>query len=331
MANDEVIKIQHFLPRCYLNGFVNSTGKVITLNLEELIKYNKIPQPKEYTPAQFCYENDFYTLEEGMESFGVKDIEDKYYIEKKFNQYERKYQNLIDKIRISQILTIEDARFLVHIIFDIKFRNKYFREKIVAPQQAKMVNDASDEIKELIINDDDYIGKYEGLTREEVLTLSESMRERLSSDPDFKKKAHLSAIYRQNDGYSEALSLTKEKFLHSTWQIMESEGQFISKDNPGSSIDAENKINNFLTTKDFLFFMPLTSSICFSMSSVVIDVSFNSSSISKNLNKVKAEQLMIDASNNSTLHHFNKYIYGSDLLLMKDISKNLHLNSAQVK
>lgn len=326
MANEEVITAQHFLPKCYLNGFVNNRGKLSVLNTETLTKYGKVPNPKEYTPTQICYEDDFYTLEPGIEAFNVKGFSDKYYVEKKFHEYERHYHEIINKIKESQFLTTGEASFLVRVIFDIKIRNKYFREKIIAPQQSKIVNYASDEIKKLLLNDPEYLGKYEGLTIDEILSLSDLVKEKLLSNSDFKKNAHLSMLYRQSDGYLEGLSLAKKKFLSSKWIIMESPGQFISNDNPGFSMDENNNIINFLTKDDFLFFMPLTSSLCLTMSSAIIDQDFISTPICKNLNKSEAPEKIIETSNSFTTRHFNKLIYGSDMIQMDKISKKLRIN-----
>jgi len=323
MEQREIIKVQHFLPQCYLQGFAGDNGKLQTLNLELLLEHGKIPYPREFTPAQLCYEDDFYTLGEGMETFNVKDVADKYTIEKRFHAYENKYRDLISKIEKGGVLQSDDAAFLIRIIFDLKFRNKYFRDKFIAPRQAEVVNEASDEIRELIVNDPDYLSKYEGATEAEILTLSDDIRKKLLNDPDFKKNAHLSALYRQEDGYADALNMLTPKLLHCQWVVLKSDHQFVSNDNPGCSMDKNSLIHNSYFERDFMFFIPLTSSFCLTISDAGIDMDHYNDPRYKRFPVVKAPQSMIDSSNNFAFRHFNKFVYGRDKNLLSQLAKTL--------
>lgn len=302
-----------------------------TLNLETFIKYGKIPYPREFTSAQLCYEDDFYTLGEGMEAFNVKGVSDKYQIEKSFHSYERKYQQLIAKIERGQVFTSGEASFLIRIIFDLKFRNKYFRDKLIAPRQAEVVNDASDQIRQLILNDPEYLGKYEGALVDEILALSDAVREKLLHHPDFKKNAHLSALFRQKDGYKDILDILLPKLLHCRWVVLASDNQFISNDNPGCSMDKNNNIHNSYFDKDFMFFIPLSSSLCLTISDAGIDMDFYNNPNYKSYPRVKALQAMIDTSNSFAFRHFNKFVYGPDKQLLEQLAKTIEVNKSHVE
>ena len=109
---------------------------------------------------------------------------------------------------------------------------------------------------------------------------------------------------------------------------MESNGQFISNDNPGFSIDENSNINNLLINKDCLLFMPLTSSLCLTISNAFVDKDFQKEAISKRFLKRPAEQEMIDFLNNSTLRYLNKFVYGSDKIVLTEMSKKLRVSKS---
>lgn len=323
-VSNQEIKDQHFLPQCYLKGFTNENGKLFALNLQIFIDHNKIPKIKEFTPAQLCYEEDFYTLGEGMEAYNVKNYSDQYEVERSFHDYENKYQGIVGQIKVQHGLASKDAFLLIQIILDLKMRNKYFRDKYVALKQNEIVNNVSDEIQEIIQNDPEYVATYGGATKEEILAVSETVRETLLNDPDFKKKAHLSSLHRKEDGYNAMLADTIPKIMNYQWIVFESEGQFIANDNPGFSMDDKNKIHNSFFEKNFIFFMPLSSSLCLTISDRERDNDFVENPDFKKISVLKAPQGFIDAPNTFALRHFNKFIFGPDKEIIEVIAKGLH-------
>jgi len=320
MKKEEVITDQHFLPQCYLKGFTNESGKLYALNLEAT-KYGKQPSLKSYFPSQICYGHDFYTIGKGLETFNIKNIQDKYRVEKEFHAYEKDYQLLIDRICQGNQLAAHEASFLIRIIVDIKIRNKYFRENFIGSRQGEVIMAASNEIKDRLLNNLDYIKKYPGGTIDQMLNISDSVRAELLNDLDFKENAHLSVLIRKTDGYEDVMNKLIPKLLHCKWVIIESNKKFISNDNPGCSIDKNKRIHNSYFEKDFVFFMPLTSSLCLIISDESTDTDFYENPGSKKLLKVKATQDMINISNDFCFHHVNKLVLGSDKSLLEQLAK----------
>ncbi|SEN04326.1 Protein of unknown function [Mucilaginibacter gossypiicola] len=319
---EENIKDQHFLPRCYLQGFTNENGKLQTLNLELFAKRGKKPYPREYAPSQICYEEDFYTVGD-MTGFNVSDNGDKYVVEKSFHRYENHYHKLIDQIKAGQALAIGDAGFLIQIIFDIKLRNKYFRDKYIEPNQSKVVNEAADELKKQLSEDEEYFKKFHGASLKDMLDLNEKIRKMLINDKDFKQKAHLSTMMRKEDGYRIALETIMMKFIHCPWVILESPGNFITSDNPGSSMGEDGEIHNFFLQKDFIFVFPLTSSLCLTISDSQGDPYFLKNPAMKVYAKGPAPQDMLETSNGMLFRHYNKIVFGPHKNILTEYADKL--------
>ncbi|WP_158827551.1 DUF4238 domain-containing protein [Mucilaginibacter lacusdianchii] len=323
MGEQQEIKDQHFLPQCYLNGFVNEKGKLFSLDLKLFVERGKRPYARESNPAKICKDVHFYTVEEDAKVYNLSKVTDKFLVEKSFHEYENTFQELITKVTSGPTLSVNDASRLIRIIVDLKFRNKYYREKLIGPRQTEVINEAFEEIKATFVNDPEFRTKYLGITPEEMAAINHSVKGMLLNDPKFKKHAHLSSLVNREDGYDTLLTSLVPKLLKCRWVVMRSNGKFISNDNPGCVIDSDNKIHNTYFDHDFLFFMPLTASYCLTISDASEDPFFLAAPTVKQFPMVEASDDMIRMSNNFAIKHFNKIAYGPDKALLDELAQEL--------
>ncbi|MEO3402951.1 DUF4238 domain-containing protein [Mucilaginibacter sp. CAU 1740] len=327
MSNDQEIIDQHFLPQCYINGFVNESGVLYTLDLKLFAERGKVPYARESTPAKICKDKHFYTVDERAKVYNLGGVIDKYQVEKSFHNYENNFRQLIAKITTGAPLTYNEASSLIRIIIDLKYRNKFYRDKMIEPRQGRVIEEAFVELQSSFDNDPAFRAKYEGITPQEWAAVNQQVRDQLLNDPDFKKSAHLSSLVNREDGYEALLQSLIPKLLACAWVVLKSDGQFISNDNPGCSLDSNTKVNNTYFDKDFLFVIPLSASVCLTISDAQQDISFINDQHFKRYPVVDAPQNMIEMSNSFAVKNFNKIAFGPVKTLLDDLAKNLRIEN----
>lgn len=327
MNNEQEIIDQHFLPQCYISGFVNASGILFTLDLKLFVERGKVPYPRQSTPAKICKDKHFYTVDENAKVYNLGNVIDKYQVEKSFHDYENNFQELIAKVTNGTTLTFDEASKLIRIIIDLKYRNKFYRDKMIEPRQRDVISEAFVELQSSFDNDPEFRAKYEGITLEEWSIINQEVRDKLLNDPDFKKNAHLSSLVNREDGYETLMQSLIPKLLTCAWVVLRSDGQFISNDNPGCSLDSNTKVNNTYFDKDFLFVIPLSASLCLTISDAQQDIAYINDNRYKNYPVVDAPQKMIEMSNSFAVKNFNKIAFGPDKTLLDDIAKNLRIET----
>jgi len=115
------------------------------------------------------------------------------------------------------------------------------------------------------------------------------------------------------------------KLLNCTWVVFKSKNKFISNDNPGCSMDSNTRIHNTYFDKDFLFTIPLTSSIILTISDAQKDTSFIKDSRYKCYPVFDASGDIIETSNSFAVKNFNKIAFGPDKDLLDEMAKNLKI------
>ncbi len=286
-----------------------------------------MPYARQSTLAKVCKDEHFYTVDDSAKVYNLGGVTDKYLVEKSFHAYENSFQALIAKVSSGSPLLHSEAASLLRIVVDLKFRNKFFRDRFIGPRQGEVVNEAFTEMAETFDNEAVFREKYAGATPEEMASVNQTVRDFLLNDSNFKKNAHLSSLVNRGDGYEALMDMLVPKLLNCQWVVLKSAQQFISNDNPGCSMDKATQIHNTYFDRDFMFIMPLTSSICLTISDAQIDMAFYNDNRYKGYAFVNAPREMIEVSNSFAVRNFNKIAFGPDKASLDDLAKQLKIVS----
>jgi hypothetical protein len=271
---------QHYLPQCYLREFCNRDGKLHTLDIT-LLKHKRKVFDQARFPAEVCRSIDFYTIQSNFnKSFQHLSNVEPLFLEKIFHNYERKYPELLRKIKSSQQALIRaDAALFLYALVDIKIRNPYFREKVVKANKDKFFSEMGIEYRNEVARLD--LSEFPNLTNESLMNLWDDVSSPFQNDENFAKNTHISSmVLRQQEDVNVQEQIVNH-LLKFQWLVFKSKGLFITNDNPGVSLDQNMKVQNTLFNGQFHFFMPLTPSLCLGISPVIEDLKYCQNNISR--------------------------------------------------
>jgi hypothetical protein len=128
MANKKGEK-HHIVPKVYLESFTDVNGEMIKLRID----LPKKPLPTSTNPAKVCYKPNFYRFEHHIPaSNGIAFPPN--VLERSGFLYENSLKELIELLTTgTRVLPFGKASNLVRILFDIKIRNEYIRNRSLSP------------------------------------------------------------------------------------------------------------------------------------------------------------------------------------------------------
>nr|WP_232325422.1 DUF4238 domain-containing protein [Pedobacter panaciterrae] len=314
---------QHYLPECYLKEFTNAEGRLHTLDIN-LLKHKRKVFDEPRFPAAVCRSKNLYTIKPEF-SKGFKHLKGLHpmYLEYKFQDYEKHYPALIDKLKRGQdYLQNDDARRLIYTLVDLKIRNPYFRENSIRGKQEPVIDNLFDSYREQIKHID--LRQFPNLSEESMLKTMDDVKASYMNDEDFAQKTHISSMVQRNkDEYSIHQKIT-DHLLRFEWLMLVSDNEYITTDNPGVSLDKNNVIQNTKFDENFFFLMPLTPSLCIGISPTILDKSYDPRIGKKRLLFGKAVPQMIDIVNQMHGHHLTQYVFANNKALIDRIASRIN-------
>lgn len=288
----------HYVPEVYLSRFsLNSTGDLYTLKAKSKFK----EKVKTKNKSQICYTINGYKFDNN-EIIKQFNIQDNNIIEKTAFDYENsKLKTLFDKIDYFNNLTKSEFRDLLNIILDIKARNPIFSESI------KNINTSSkyfdNRLKGLKCLSKKLCEKY-GLDPKIVDNVQKDVKQKFANQ-NYKLNAHKSNFLNPHPVREELLDILVnwEAFILYT----EYNNPFITSDNPGYTIQPDNKILNMEFGKVDRFIFPVSpksSLVLFKNNRKTLD-------IYKELKFKKATLRMVLDINRGTLINSNQILIGN--------------------
>lgn len=317
---------QHFLPECYLREFTNREGKLHTLDLN-LFRFGRKVFDNTRYPAEVCRIRDFYTIDPNLakESADLMHL-DPYFLENKFGEYESKYPKLIAKLKRGQsYLQKEDASLLMLIVLDFKIRNPFYRDRVFEKGKKEVIEKTHDELRRKVGElNDDFIRRVADQTREEMMMDIDALQLKYMADEDFVERLHLASLARRKQDEDGLYRSFCNHLLQFEWLLLRSNQSFITTDNPGFSLDKDSNVQNTNFGDVFSYFLPLTPSLCFAVSSQGIDRNFQSGAGKKQLSIRNTDTEMIRVINESHGYYFTQHVFANTSELINQIAEQIN-------
>lgn len=323
---------QHFLPQCYLREFTNSEGKLHTLDLN-LFRFGRKVFDNTRYPMEVCRSKDFYTIDSNLTKDSTELMHaDPYFLENKFGEYEGKYPKLIAKLKREQsYLHQEDASLLMLIVLDFKLRNPFYRDRVFEKGKQQVIEKAHDELRRKVGQlNDDFIRRVADQSRAEMMMDIDALQLKHMADKNFAERSHLASLIRRKKDEDGLYRSFCNHLLRFEWLLLRSNQSFITTDNPGFSLDKNNNVQNTNFGDDFSYFLPLTPSLCFAVSSQGVDRSFRVGAGKKQLTIVNADIEMIRVINESHGHYFTQHVFANTSELINQIADQINAKYYQV-
>jgi hypothetical protein len=294
---------KHFIPKCYLKEFcIGGTNNLFGIDCS-LLNYGK-RITRSYSLDSICQDSDYYKITDDFKKihpqFNHLDPE---FLELNFKRYEDYYPRVISKIKSGQdILTSEDATVLAYAYTDFKLRNNFYRKNTVNTwkrvYQEVLIKMNNDKLDTSYIDD-------------------------ILADTEFEKHNHiLQIVNKYHTGYEQNVNV--EMLLSLKWVLLESNDKFITSDNPGWTLNDQGKVCNDVLTKDFVFFMPITSSHCLCISDNENDSEFWISEIKK-LHKVSISDDISESLNSKLIWFVDEFLYAPTKEMADLVAKKIEL------
>jgi hypothetical protein len=299
---------QHFLPQCYLNEFTNPDGTFWTLD-NDLLKAGRNIFIRKKTPAQVCYQPDYYTLDMKLPpNYHNLDKEDPLLIEKQlFRRYENEYPNIIKQIRNRASLTHSQAELLLRALISIKLRNKFIRDEYSGDAHKNIINEIFN--KDLRASIYDAKQSFPNMTEAEIRAAIATVKDQATNDPEFIKMLHLVGLIDRERNPDSVINKITQLFLNKEWVIYESDFSafFVCTDNPGFCVDSKDTVNN-IKFADCTLYFPLTPLFCLVISDQKNDVAFYQNAVKKVCQYKPATAQFVNQINNGLLFNFTQYV-----------------------
>jgi hypothetical protein len=260
---------QHYVPRCYLNGFSDENSFLYAANLK-LIEKGYDAKPKQKNISSLCILDDYYNLlkKYNSKTFRFNHYEELYVESNILGKSETKYKEIRDRLISGINVKNEDFDYFANFIIQLKLRNIYWYENVLKKKSKQWITESMTDtldkmqekglynhipkgIKQLIINDT----KLQNIT-----------------DEDFPKKMQLHSLIERQDLNNPHNMLIRTALLSASWTIWElpetSSHFFITSDNPGYSIGTSGEPENTKFKDKFTFYLPLASRHCLVISDI---------------------------------------------------------------
>ncbi|MDQ1139411.1 DUF4238 domain-containing protein [Pedobacter agri] len=315
---------QHFLPECYLREFNNNDNKLYTLDTSYL-KFGKKVAPETKTPAEVCRSIDFYTINESAK-INFKHLKDLHplAIENGFHNYESVYPKIIKKIKDKQqALPITDAKNLIFTLVDFKIRNQHFRDKVIPKAKNNVLTRIIEEMRSGVENLD--LSQFPKIRKQDLFDGINRAAQVYDNGEVSYTEMHLSSLAMRNSDEHKLHKLVINHLLKFQWVMLESNNQFITNDNPGVSVDSNGVVQNTKFSSDYIYFFPLTPSLCLSMSPNVLDDKIVKNKAQKHILYRKSNNQFNNYVNELSGYHLNRYIFANNKKLINEIAEKINI------
>jgi hypothetical protein len=297
---------QHYVPRIYLQRFAYSeNGDMWGLKIKGNYPGSS-PAPKRYNKSEICKLTDFYNLND-LATLKEKNAFEFNYVEKYGFPYENsELKRVFDLLEYGPQFFHSDAYRLLVILFNLKRRNPTFLNFILNhPNESldEFVDQAIGSIKEDFAKSEfrDLPIDFEQLKEEQ----KEKMR-KSDHRSDMHKHLLIDSLEVNDEGEKERMKqfLSYQFILFSTTPDV----PFVISDNPGFTLTNSNQVFNLDIGHTHKMVFPISA-----LSSLVInfnrDPSYSNILLNKNINKRKADPIMVDFINQGTACTCMDYIY----------------------
>jgi hypothetical protein len=181
------------------------------------------------------------------------------------HKYPELYERFIGKRKVSQSDVVAMAEFIIQM----KIRNPAW-ESFNKKNSDRMYDEAEAKLLKELASDP----LYAHFPPETVQALMAELKQQFLADDDRAKQLQLSSLVhraRPDRGQNEAI---KKGLADANWKLIDLSHQdacFVTTDNPGVAIDANNIIHNSKFTSGAFFFFPLSSKHCLVISDIECD------------------------------------------------------------
>jgi len=255
-------KKHHYVPECYLKNFTNKDGRFYVLDTVKLQKgWNVFP--KLVFPGQVCYSPDYYRIDSTVDSnFKLKDHPELFVETEVLKKLENSFPKTFHQLVSAGTLTFEQACDLVDFIVQLKLRNPYWREKVIAANKEQWIDEGMDRIINEKFNTDPRFAHIPAHIQEVVYRLVKMDNK---ANPNFQREMQLfGLVERYNDNLSRN-ELFRKALIDCNWNIFTAPvggPHFIITDNPGITFGSDNLFYNIKMTDGFMLCFPLSPQYC---------------------------------------------------------------------
>jgi hypothetical protein len=252
-----------------------------------------------------CRIEDYYAIRENESnrSLGLDGLDPLFIETTVLQRFENTYAKLLAHLKTQPELNLAVAFDIADVITQIKLRNPYHLEQTIKKHQAQWVQEAASGI----------------LADHPVFTiLTESEKQRIDDmlldygqHPDYAKGIQLLSLLSRGYSGSSMNENIRGAMLNCCWQLLATSSNgphFITSDNPGISIGADNKFYNTKFKNGFVFLFPLSYQCCLMISDAEMDYAYHSAQLTKRVRHRQADAMEVVQINNNLIQRVNKLL-----------------------
>lgn len=309
----------HYVPECYLKKFVDTNGKVYTLNITQLKKgWNVIIRDK--TPSQICYKENYYLVRPAavVDALTLQ-VPHALYIEHDvFHQFENNFETLYQEVIQNQQLSIDAANNLCRFLVHIKLRNPYHLTHTIKKKKSELLKQAIEEAvkpKE----GSDRIQKMSSHVKE---LAKELVFNKYNSNPDTPNnifQSSLASRYKDPNGYK----VFQDAMLKGTWSLLQAPAngpKFLTSDNPGVALGPDKLFYNTRLHNGFMFIFPLSKDYCLTIDDNISDI-LAADATYKNVQHVATSEQHMYKINDYLIQLHNEILISSEESYLQQLLK----------
>lgn len=296
-------KKHHFVPEVYLQRFaINKEGDLFKLNVKNIYKNNPT---KKVNKSQICYEEYRYKFK-SEKIIKANNLKDTNYIEKqKFNYENKDLTEIFDKIDYSKRLFVREARKLVDILLNIKFRNPSVSNKFLTQKTKEdIIKNHSKRLMKDMLSDNIPLEKANLMIKELQNRLIKNLQ-----NEDYALDLYRNNLLEQDEEVIKEKNKLIEEILHWDFIVHRTDYQnpFITSDNPGYTLNGFSNCYNCHFDNIDSFVFPLSPTRLITIKKTI---SNRESILYKKIHYVNSNMVLI--YNQLTIKTANRFILGGN-------------------
>lgn len=315
-------KDHHFVPQCYLNEFTQD--KVVYCLDTELFRSGRSDKVRQTTPRQACKEINLYLMEDRDQFFlEDKTISDPLYLETiAFKKFEDHYPRIKAAMVNEGITASADAEIFLNFIIDLKIRNPHFLKLVPPALKSYLPGVLDEEINKLTLDSEIVPEENHKYVHQ---TIKKMVLDNTLHNPDFARQMGISFLINRSNEQTHLEQTVFSDLLQLKWFIyrIESEGEFITNDNPGFSIDGKFEFHNTMFKDDFQFHLPIDPKHCFVVNGNVPDALITQIPGVKFIEFRIASNAFINQVNVGHLFNQTQFLYAKSKIILEDLREKL--------
>jgi len=253
-------KDHHYVPVCYQKNFVGDDNRLATLNLKNVAK--GYPTKVKYLyPAQICYIKNYYQITREIRDYydEFANYDDLFIESDVLRSTENGYPEVLEALTKKGKVTTDQAMLMADFIVQIKFRNPYYIDKVIAKNLSAWTTEFIDEVAADLKIAPKYSHIPDEIKNAHIAHLRQEHRPGPHSSKQFQLTSLINRMFREHESNQRMYTA----LLSEEWTLFIATGKelFITTDNPGYSMNMENS-HNFLFTGEYQFYFPLSPVYC---------------------------------------------------------------------